>query len=58
LVKISQCLVWAGDIPRYVPVRANFSGDLQPAWMLAVIPALVRPEFLIEIEAYAEAPKS
>jgi 2-iminobutanoate/2-iminopropanoate deaminase len=58
LVKISQYLVRTEDIPRYAPIRAKFLGDLQPVSMLAVIPALVRPEFLIEIDAYAAAPKS
>ena len=55
LVKVSQYLTRAEDIPRYSPIRAKWLGDHRPASMLVVIPALVRPEFLIEIEAYAVA---
>jgi hypothetical protein len=36
-----------------VKVRSKFLGDLKPASMLAVIPALVRPNFLVEIEFIA-----
>jgi 2-iminobutanoate/2-iminopropanoate deaminase len=55
LVKVSQYLVRPEDIPRYGPIRSKWLGDHRPASMLAVIPRLVRPEFLIEIEAYAAA---
>jgi enamine deaminase RidA (YjgF/YER057c/UK114 family) len=40
---------------RFSPIRARWLGDNRPASMLVVVPALVRPEFLIEIEAYAAA---
>jgi 2-iminobutanoate/2-iminopropanoate deaminase len=53
LVKVSQYLVRSEDILRYAPIRAKWLGDNRPASMLAVVPALVRPDFLIEIEAYA-----
>ena len=56
LIKISQYLVRSEDIARYGPIRKKWVGDYQPASMLIVIPALVRPDFLIEIEAYAVAP--
>ena len=56
LVKISQYLIRSEDIPRYGPIRKKWLGDYQPASMLTVIPSLVRPDFLIEIEAYAVAP--
>jgi 2-iminobutanoate/2-iminopropanoate deaminase len=55
LVKVSQYLTRAEDIARYPPIRAKWLGDHRPASMLLVIPALVRPEFLIEIEAFAVA---
>ncbi len=55
LVKVSQYLVRSEDIPRYAPIRAKWLGDNRPASMLAVVPGLVRPDFLIEIEAYAAA---
>lgn len=53
LVKVSQYLVRAQDIARFSPIRAKWLGDVRPASMLVVVPALVRPDFLIEIEAYA-----
>jgi 2-iminobutanoate/2-iminopropanoate deaminase len=56
LVKISQYLVRAEDIPLYSPIRAKWLGENRPASMLAVISGLVRPEFVIEIEAFAVAP--
>lgn len=56
LVKVSQYLVRTDDIPRYGPIRSKWLGDHRPASMLAIIPGLVRPDFLIEIEAYAAAP--
>src|SRR3954447_6862002 len=56
LVKVSQYLVRPDDIPRYGPIRSKWRGDRRPASMLAVMPGLVRPDFLIQIEAYAAAP--
>lgn len=53
LVKVTHYLLRASDIPAYVKVRARFLGDARPASMLLVVPELVRPEFLLEIEAYA-----
>jgi len=56
LVKIVQYLVRAGDIAVYGGVRTRMLGDCRPASMLLVVPALVKPDFLIEVEAYAAAP--
>jgi 2-iminobutanoate/2-iminopropanoate deaminase len=56
LVKISQYLVRAEDVQRYPPIRSKWLGDSQPASMLVIVPGLVRPDILIEIEAYAIAP--
>ncbi len=53
LGKVSHYLLRAEDIPAYVKVRARFLGDSGPASMLLLTPALVRPEFLLEIEAIA-----
>jgi 2-iminobutanoate/2-iminopropanoate deaminase len=53
LVKVTQYLVRAADIPAYAKVRSRALGDARPASMLLVVPALVRPDFLIEIEACA-----
>jgi 2-iminobutanoate/2-iminopropanoate deaminase len=55
LVKVTQYLTRAQDIPAYRPIRSKYLTDNRPAFMLAVIPGLVRPEFLIEIEAVASA---
>jgi enamine deaminase RidA (YjgF/YER057c/UK114 family) len=56
LVKITHYLINADDIKPYVEVRRRFLGEARPASMLLVVPALVRPEFLVEIEAYAAKP--
>ena len=53
LVKVTQYLTRAEDIPAYVKVRSRFLGDVRPASMLLIIPQLVRPEFLVEIEILA-----
>ena len=53
LVKVTHYLLRAEDIKAYVAVRTRFLGDARPASMLLIVPALVRPEFLFEIEAYA-----
>ncbi|MBI3896914.1 MAG: RidA family protein [Gammaproteobacteria bacterium] len=53
LVKVTHYLLHASDIPAYVKVRSRFLGDARPASMLLIIPELVRPEFLLEIEVYA-----
>ena len=58
LVKISQYLVNAEHIPLYPPIRSKWLGDHRPASMLVVVPGLVWPNVLIEIEAYAVAPTS
>jgi len=53
LVKITQYLTLESNIAEYAKVRGSFLGDARPASMLMVIPALVRPGFLLEIEAVA-----
>jgi len=53
LVKITQYLVRASDISAYAKVRSHVLGDARPASMLLIVPGLVRPEFLLEIEACA-----
>ena len=55
LVKIVQYLVRPGDLAVYGAVRARMLGGARPASMLLVVAALPRPDFLIEIEAYAAA---
>jgi len=53
LVKITQYLTRAEDIPAYAKVRTRMLGDARPASMMMVVAALPRPEFLLEIEAVA-----
>lgn len=53
VVKVTQYLTRAEDIPAYANVRTRFLGDARPASMLLVIPQLVRPEFLVEVEIIA-----
>lgn len=53
LVKVTQYLLRAEDIAAYAEVRARFLGDARPASMLLIVPALVRPSFLLEVEAIA-----
>ncbi|WP_424630125.1 RidA family protein [Bradyrhizobium sp. SYSU BS000235] len=53
IVKATHSLIRAEDIPAYAKVRSRFLGDHRPASMLSVVPQLVRPEFLLEIEIVA-----
>ena len=53
LVKITQYLLHASFIPDYVKVRSRFLGDARPASTLLVVPQSIRPEFLLEVEAFA-----
>ena len=53
VVKITQYLTREADIAEYARVRARFLGEARPASMLMVIPALVRPGFLVEVEVIA-----
>lgn len=53
LVKVTHYLLRPEDIPAYVAVRTRFLGDARPASMLLIVPELVRPEFLLEVEAIA-----
>lgn len=53
LVKVTHYLLRAEDIPAYVKVRAKFLGDARPASMLLIVAELVKPHFLLEIEAIA-----
>jgi 2-iminobutanoate/2-iminopropanoate deaminase len=53
LVKITQYLLNAADIPAYARVRSRYLGDARPASMLMIVPGLVWPNMLLEIEAVA-----
>jgi enamine deaminase RidA (YjgF/YER057c/UK114 family) len=53
LVKVTQYLVRPGDIAAYAPVRLRFLCGARPASMLLIVPALVHPDLLLEVEAVA-----
>lgn len=53
LVKVTQYLTREADIPDYARVRARYLGAARPASMLLVVPALVRPGFVLEVEIIA-----
>lgn len=53
VVKVTQYLTRAEDIQAYARVRARFLGPARPASMLLVVPQLVRPELLVEVEVTA-----
>ena len=53
LVKVTHYLVRQEDIKDYVVVRTRYLSDARPASMLLVVPGLVKPEILVEIEACA-----
>ena len=55
IVSVRQWLTSAEDIRAYVEVRNKFIPH-KPAALLGVIPGLVRPDFLIEIEVVAAVP--
>lgn len=53
IVKVTQYLTDPAHFPGYVSARARFLGDHRPASTVAVISALIKPEFLVEVEAVA-----
>ena len=55
IVSVRQWLTSAEDIRAYVEVRNKFITHKSAA-LLGVIPGLVRPDFLVEIEVVAAVP--
>jgi 2-iminobutanoate/2-iminopropanoate deaminase len=53
IVKVTQYLTHADHIKDYAAVRNRFLGDHRPASMLLIIPQLVWPEMLVEVEILA-----
>lgn len=53
LIKVNQYLLRREDLAAYREVRARYASDPLPASTLVFVAALVRPEWLIEIEAWA-----
>lgn len=57
LVKVNTYLTDMAHAPLLAPVREGFLGGARPASTLVATPALVRPEWLIEVEAIAFRPE-
>jgi 2-iminobutanoate/2-iminopropanoate deaminase len=55
IVKVTQYLTEAEDIPAYAQVRNRFLGEARPASMLLIIPQLVWPGMRVEVEVIAAA---
>jgi 2-iminobutanoate/2-iminopropanoate deaminase len=53
IVKVTPYLTRAQDIQAYAALRSRFFKGARPASMLLVLPALLRPEFLVEVEVIA-----
>lgn len=56
LVRTTQYLVDASQYPEANAVRAKFLGDHRTASVAITVPALIEPNWLIEIDAIAVAP--
>ncbi|HEY8102115.1 MAG TPA: RidA family protein [Burkholderiaceae bacterium] len=53
VVKVTQYLLHESDIAEYARIRSSYLMDARPASMLLIVPALVRPGILVEIEVIA-----
>ena len=53
ILKVTQYLTRADDIAAYAKVRTRYLGQARPAAMLLVIPQLVWPEIIVEVEIIA-----
>lgn len=53
IVRINQYLTDAAHFPGYAGGRKRFLGDHRPASTLVMVKALVKPEFLVEVEVVA-----
>ncbi|MGZ3158752.1 MAG: RidA family protein [Burkholderiaceae bacterium] len=53
IVKITQYLLHASDIADYARVRSRYLKNARPASMLLIVPALVKPGILVEVEVIA-----
>jgi 2-iminobutanoate/2-iminopropanoate deaminase len=53
IVKVTQYLTRAEDVPAYAKVRRRYLGEARPSSMLLVVSELVWPQFLVEVEVVA-----
>jgi 2-iminobutanoate/2-iminopropanoate deaminase len=57
IVEVNQYLTRAEDIQAYAKVRARYLDDARPASMLLVVPQLMWPEILVEVDVIAARTK-
>ena len=55
IVKIVTSLNDSADKALYVKTRKEILGDVKPAFMLAIVNELIKPEYVVEIEVIAAA---
>ena len=55
IVKIVTSLSDPADKALYVRTRKEILGDVKPAFMLAIVNELIKPEYVVEIEVIAAA---
>lgn len=55
LIKINSFIVGTAHLPAFVASRRAFLGDLRPASTAICVAQLLRPEWLIEVDAVAAA---
>ena len=53
IVKVTQHLIRREDLPIYREIRAKYLAECKPASMLTLLPGLVWPNMLIELEVVA-----
>ena len=53
IVKVNHYLTKPENVPAYGEVRTRFLGAARPASTLVIVQALVRPEWLVEVEIVA-----
>jgi 2-iminobutanoate/2-iminopropanoate deaminase len=53
IVKVTTSLTSADYIRDYAKVRGEFLQGYEPAFMLQIIPGLIRPEMMVEVEIIA-----
>jgi len=53
IVKLTQHLIRREDMQSYREIRTRYLGDCRPASMLTLLPGLVWPNMLIELEVVA-----
>ncbi|UCH47120.1 MAG: RidA family protein [Betaproteobacteria bacterium] len=53
IVKLTQHLVRREDLQSYREIRSRYLGECAPASMLTILPGLVWPNMLIELEVVA-----